>query len=1309
MANLEAESPVDVLIAECAETLRQGKRADCFAVLEQHPEQAAELAAFIDNYESIEKRFAQLRAVSTGTPCNAAEIPTLGADDTAAELPKVGGSFGDYDLLSEVARGGMGVVYKARQSSLNRIVALKMVLAERRESTLEHDRFLIEARAVARLNHPHIVPIYEVGERKGQPYFTMEYFSGGSLREQLEKLRGDRRAIARMMVIVARAVEHAHRRGILHRDIKPTNVLLDERGEPHVTDFGLAKQLDEQSDLTQAGAIVGTPSYMAPEQAQGQTDLTTAVDVYGLGSMLYEMLTGRPPFKRSTPFETMMAVLSSQEPQRPRQLTAEIEPDLETICLKALEKDPLARYGSADALADDLERWLDGQPILARPVTTVERLVKWSRRQPLLAGSLATVCVAALALLTLAGFLWQNAEARAQAVKDLGTANTQLAQANTERKAAEAKKSEAELLADEQRKIADQQKALADKISVEVTQLQKAADQAQERLATADRTARRITYAADMQLAHVAWKEENVSLANELLEKYRSTAGKDDLRGFEWRFLWRQAHMAVREWMAKENPAESLLNGLAVSPDGKTIATATHESIKLWNLADGKLMRTIAVKDLACCGMAFTEGGSKLTVAMKKVSANMDQVMQQLVVGPAMKKEKFTLKTIAEQLEIREWNLNGDEPSAIVPFDAARLPTPLHLTFAGGVFAQHEGDAMFLNCIASSADGKMLALCGARVDVPGGNRSRPGEIQGGKLLIWDIEKGQVAATQNAPMLIYSVAFSQDGKKLAIGNSDGAVGLGEPDLARPPQLFLGHRGTVNTLQFSPDGKQLVSGASDGQAIVWDTSGGKVIRRLRGHVFPVTWLALVPNSEFLVSSSFDGSLKLWNLAGPTQPQIIRGRDSAIRSLVFSQEGKELYATDDRQGITKWNIVEGKRLGEQKTGAGTGFNPNLRFSPDGSMLVWTEGQRDTIRYRPSVGGTDQTIVWKGHVPYEPAISSDNKFLVARDMMVDGGMAVWSVEDGKLLATLDQSVKGVLGNPTFSPDGVHIAAGAKNGFLIWDWKAGTSKIILPQKESEYGRPIYSPDGRILAAAHYIETGASTNTVVEIIDVQTEQVIAHCQGAGRQLTALAFSPDGTRLATVGISASQQAMLKLWDTTTGRETFSASLSPCLITAIAFSLDGNRLAAAIQAIDITAAITGKLVPSEIYIWDATPMAAEPAAEQQNANDAQSIRGTWIVASAELNGQSSQSAAGDKFTFDGDKVTIENKVKKSEPIAYKLNPKKPLAEIDIEDKPVTLGIYELKGDTLTICYGQERPTKFDSSQGLLLRLERKTMKP
>jgi hypothetical protein len=311
--------------------------------------------------------------------------------------------FGDYELLEEIARGGMGVVYRARQVSLNRIVALKMILAGQLASPEDVQRFHREAEAAANLDHPNIVPIYEVGEHEGQHYFSMKLVDGGNLGQSTCEFRADGRAAARMVNKVARAVHHAHQRGVLHRDLKPANILLDGNGEPHITDFGLAMRVDGGNKLTQSGAIVGTPSYMAPEQARTEKGLSTAVDTYSLGAILYEVLTGQPPFHASTPLDTVLQLLE-REPESPISINPAIDRDLATITMKCLEKNPAKRYGSAEALGEDLERWLQGEPIQARPSGCWERFAKWLRRhQAIVASWAVTVSVSLTALLAVAG------------------------------------------------------------------------------------------------------------------------------------------------------------------------------------------------------------------------------------------------------------------------------------------------------------------------------------------------------------------------------------------------------------------------------------------------------------------------------------------------------------------------------------------------------------------------------------------------------------------------------------------------------------------------------------------------------------------------------------------------------------------------------------------------------------------------------------------------------------------------------------------------------------------------------------------
>src|SRR5438034_3110228 len=308
------------------------------------------------------------------------------------------GNFGDYELLQEIGRGGQGVVFRARQKSLNRTVALKVIGLGHWATETHLKRFRLEAEAAARLDHPCIVPIYEVGEREGSCYFSMKFVEGGQLDEAVRRTPMPIRQAAELMAKVARTVHYAHEHGILHRDIKPGNILLDGKGEPHLTDFGLARLVETESTVTRTMEVLGTPSYMAPEQAVGNNArISSATDVYGVGAVLYQLLTGQPPFAGGTTYETIKLLLDT-EPRQPRLLNPKLDRDLSTICLKCLEKDPQRRYSSALALAEDLERWLKHEPIQARRTGVLTRGKQWVRRNPTsarLAASLVALAAAA--------------------------------------------------------------------------------------------------------------------------------------------------------------------------------------------------------------------------------------------------------------------------------------------------------------------------------------------------------------------------------------------------------------------------------------------------------------------------------------------------------------------------------------------------------------------------------------------------------------------------------------------------------------------------------------------------------------------------------------------------------------------------------------------------------------------------------------------------------------------------------------------------------------------------------------------------
>ncbi len=353
-------------------------------------------------------------------------LPPGGSAAHPAEPESFPRQFGDYELLELIGRGAMGVVYKARQVSLKRLVALKMISAGALVSPMLVHRFKLEAEAAASLQHPHIVSIYEIGEHDDQPFFSMELIEGQGLNHciyaegfrrepsvsaQKEDARQRQMDTARFIAKVAAAVDYAHKHGVLHRDIKPANILLDAQGEPHLTDFGLAKMLQQEGEaVTLTGAILGTPSYMAPEQAAGQTKLVSiAADIYSLGAVLYKMLTGHPPFHADTPFETIQKVVN-EEPKHPSSLNGEIDYDLATICLKCLEKNPQERYASAGALGQDLERWMRREPIEARPISHLEKVCRWCHREPVLAAMTAAMVLLLLATTaTVSWFFWRQA------------------------------------------------------------------------------------------------------------------------------------------------------------------------------------------------------------------------------------------------------------------------------------------------------------------------------------------------------------------------------------------------------------------------------------------------------------------------------------------------------------------------------------------------------------------------------------------------------------------------------------------------------------------------------------------------------------------------------------------------------------------------------------------------------------------------------------------------------------------------------------------------------------------------------------
>lgn len=1133
-------------------------------------------------------------------------LPLAGpAGSATAELPR---SFGDYELVAEIGRGGMGVVYRARQVGLNRDVALKMILVGELASPAAIERFQSEAEAVAHLDHPGIVPVYEVGQHAGQHYFSMRLLEGGSLAQALAAAPGpaDRARqqwAAQLVAAIARAVHHAHQRGILHRDLKPANILLDAQGEPHITDFGLARRVEGDSRLTQSGVLVGTPSYMPPEQASGQKVLSVAADVYSLGAILYEVLTGQPPFRAESPMDTILQVLQ-REPQRPRALNPVLERDAETICLKCLEKAPEKRYGSAAALADDLERWQRGEPLEARPAGPWERAVKWARRRP-----------AAAALVALSGLV-----VLAAAVAWIGFTLV----LDDERRRAE--KGEEDAVA--------QEKLTAAALEV-IRQERDAKDKALRRAEGLRLVAQsEVTRAANPGLA-LALATVGAERAPGLLANNALLAALDDCR--ELRVL--VGHRSA-VWAA------------TFSRDGRRVLTGSADgTARLWDAATGALLHVFRAGDknvvaaqlspdgrrvLTISGALYsltggTSGGSTSATLWKKEGPTArlwDAESGTLVASWQPPLDEGRSYTLVSPVTV---GFSSDSRRVATSF--AMFPDPslhVHDTATGQEIAVLKGHRAPIVSVTFSPDNRLLASAslddtaciwdaaacelrhtlqhgsGVRAalfspdsaylltrcdgvkyrfhDTGSGGSSGNDTYDNAAGRIWATATGKEVAVLRWPKgakgHARAAAFSPDGRRIATAGVDvhGVVPFAVWDASSGKMLVKidgveEQQRHLASVAFSPDGKHLLTTAREWRALpvqgdrivrLCDAATGKELLTLRGHTDSVLAASFSPSGTQVVTASSDGTARLWNTALLSVGQdALAERWHKVRSAALSNDGRRLYLSHFRtQGMT----TSGGRLIDTTTGRDVAALPDLAvaasFSQDSKQLTLLESiKTDVTKIRVLDADSGARLLQGDELPVSWqlfAFSPDRRLALQRPAALARGeneLALWDTFAGKKRTGLPASTSR-LRSAEISPDGKQVVTVWEDeSGAVWDTTNGRELFRLPAKKVRSAQ--FLPGGQQLLVVY-----GDKDTRAGIVDAATGREECLLLSPSRQgpgsyryyLPFRALSPDARYL----LSSVRNDDLAVWDLRQGGVPVMVCAAPKgEVVAAHFSPDGQR--------------------------------------------------------------------------------------------------------------------------------------------------------
>ncbi|MFO1499275.1 MAG: protein kinase [Verrucomicrobiota bacterium] len=1090
---------------------------------------------------------------------------------------------GGYEIIEEIARGGMGVVFRARQVNANRLVALKMILTGELASRQSVQRFLIEAQAAAKLDHPNIVPIYEVGEEDGRRFFAMKLVEGGTLAERMPeyapsppaRARGSRslepgreRRIAQVAGKLAQALAYAHRRGVLHRDIKSSNILIDAQGEPQLTDFGLAKLTDNEIGVTLATAVMGSPAYMAPEQASGRReDVTTAADIYSLGVVLYELLTGTLPFRAGSPLAVMRKVLD-EEPTPPSAVVPEVDSDLEVICLKCLEKDPARRYSSAEALAEDLERWQRNEPIFARSAGSWERGIKWIRRNPARASLAGTVVLSVLAISAISsvlGYRAQQARSQAeQAKQQTDNANRQLAS-----NVRHFEWQEAEELA--------QTGHRADALALFARLLR---DQPEDPIA------------ATRILSMLSQRSFGLPMGQPL--RHHAAVLSAYFNGTGDRIVTSSIDGLAKIWNARTTELLFVLtNGCGASAqfsrDSKCVlAFCVDNQLRTFDAENGRPLARIEGYAVNKTGRPDTHGHRAWLLADAKTAQCWDAVTGQAVGPPLPHPAEIRSLDVSPDGQwlgvgcansvVYVWNLEhwrlAWESTALGGWirslafnpDGSRLMAGSSLgnvafwePASGTLLREVRAETNEISHAVFSPDGKFVTT------VTFQNRAR----------LWDGHSGAILSAPFGEMPLHALQFAPDSRRLCLATREGTAQLWDALTQEPVSEPFEHEGPIERLDFSADGHTVASASQDGTARLWDVrmqSSRRAPIKLSGRSFAVefspdgTRVALADNATARLYQTESG-------APIGQPM---AHDLTIYTIEFSPDGHKICTTSEDETVRTWDAQTGVQLSSPKRHQSVTWT--VRFSPDGQLIATTSRDRRMRLYQVD---SDQPLVSVLHPDEVIAaeFSPDGKGVLTS--CLDGAVRFYSL--AQLLANrpAEQALlvppmlaKGVVWMVGFSPDGRQIVtASADRTAQLWDAQTGQPLGASFRHSRGVWTATFSRDGR------WVLTGSDDGTA-RVWDAQTHRPISapmkHRNNA--PVFRAWFSPDSQFVVT----GSADGTARVWDARTGFQLSEPMQHAGWVYRMQLSRDGSRVVTAGR--DLTARVWDVLIaPPNVPLW------------------------------------------------------------------------------------------------------------------------------